>query len=51
MGVTKAKAEMIPVAHNGKTYYVCCDDCQKKFAAEPTRWAARAEAVGQSGRK
>ena len=51
MGVTKAKSEMISVQHDGKTYYVCCKDCEQKFAAEPARWAAKAEAAGQTGNK
>lgn len=29
-----------PVAHNGKTYYVCCSGCQAAFEQDPEKWIA-----------
>ena len=28
------------VAHNGKTYYMCCAGCEKKFAKSPEKYLA-----------
>lgn len=30
----------IPVAHKGKTYYVCCSGCQAAFEQDPEKWIA-----------
>ena len=38
MGETMKKSEMIPVEHNGKTYYLCCRECLGKFKANPDKY-------------
>ena len=35
----KPTAETAKATHNGKTYYLCCDGCVKKFAADPAKYA------------
>ena len=37
MGTVMKKADMIPMEHNGKTYYVCCKDCQAQFSTDPEK--------------
>lgn len=37
MGTVMKKADMIPMQHNGRTYYVCCKDCQAQFSADPEK--------------
>lgn len=38
MGTVMKKADMTPMQHNGKTYYVCCRECQVKFKADPDKY-------------
>ncbi|MFN3428172.1 MAG: YHS domain-containing protein [Candidatus Thermochlorobacter sp.] len=35
------------VQYEGKTYGFCCNGCDKKFAAEPARYAANLSADGK----
>ena len=37
MGTVMKKTDMTPMQHNGKTYYVCCKDCQAQFSANPEK--------------
>lgn len=36
MGMVKKKVAMVPIKANGKTYYLCCEECRPKFQADPT---------------
>lgn len=36
--VFKPTAETKTATYNGKTYYMCCPGCAKKFAANPTQY-------------
>jgi len=38
LGTVMKKSMMIPVEHNGKTYYLCCQDCVPKFKADPEKY-------------
>lgn len=38
LGMVMSKSMMIPVQHNGKTYYLCCQDCIAKFKADPEKY-------------
>jgi YHS domain-containing protein len=38
MGTVMKKSEMIPMQHNGKTYYLCCKECQAQFRADPEKY-------------
>lgn len=38
LGTVLKKSMMIPVQHNGKTYYLCCQDCVPKFTADPEKY-------------
>lgn len=38
LGTVMKKSGMIPIQHNGKTYYMCCADCQAKFKANPEKY-------------
>ena len=38
LGTVMKKSMMIPVQHNGKTYYVCCSDCVGLFKANPAKY-------------
>lgn len=38
LGTVMSKSMMIPVQHNGKTYYLCCRDCIAKFKADPEKY-------------
>ena len=38
LGTTMAKSQMIPYEYKGKTYYFCCQDCVKKFKANPEKY-------------
>lgn len=38
LGTTMPKSKMIPVEHEGKTYYLCCQDCVPKFRANPKKY-------------
>jgi YHS domain-containing protein len=38
MGTVMKKADMIPMQHNGKTFAVCCRECQAKFKADPEKY-------------
>lgn len=38
LGTTMPKSKMIPVEYEGKTYYVCCQDCVPKFKADPKKY-------------
>jgi len=38
LGTTMPKSQMIPVEHEGKTYYMCCQDCVTKFKADPKKY-------------
>lgn len=38
LGTTMPKSKMIPVEHNGKTYYMCCQECVGKFKADPEKY-------------
>jgi YHS domain-containing protein len=38
LGTTMPKSKMIPVEYEGKTYYLCCQDCVPKFKAEPKKY-------------
>jgi YHS domain-containing protein len=40
LGTVMKKSQMIPVQHNGKTYYLCCADCVPKFKANPEKYIA-----------
>jgi YHS domain-containing protein len=33
----------MPVAYEGKTYYVCCTGCKEAFLADPKAFLAKAE--------
>ena len=35
----KPTAETAKAVHKGKTYYLCCGGCVKKFAANPDKYA------------
>ena len=39
MGTVMNKADMIPRQHNGKTYYLCCRECQVKFKSDPEKYS------------
>ncbi len=43
-----AKAAKYTHAHNGTTYYFCCDGCRTKFAVEPDKYVAAAQSAGPS---
>ena len=38
LGTTMPKSKMIPVEYEGKTYYMCCQDCVPKFKADPKKY-------------
>jgi YHS domain-containing protein len=38
MGTTMPKSKMIPVEVNGKTVYVCCQECVGKLKADPDKY-------------
>ena len=38
MGTVMKKSAMIPLQYQGKTYYMCCQDCVAKFKADPTKY-------------
>ena len=38
LGTVMKKANMIPVQHNGKTYYLCCRGCVGQFKANPEKY-------------
>jgi YHS domain-containing protein len=38
LGTVAKKSQMIPMQHNGKTYYLCCQECQDKFRADPEKY-------------
>ena len=38
LGTTMPKNKMIPVEYQGKTYYMCCEDCVPKFKADPKKY-------------
>jgi len=38
LGTVMKKSMMIPVQHDGKTYYLCCQDCIAKFKADPEKY-------------
>jgi len=38
LGTVMKKSMMIPVKHDGKTYYLCCQDCVPKFKADPAKY-------------
>lgn len=38
MGTVRKKSEMTPMQHNGRTYYVCCKECQAEFRAHPEKY-------------
>lgn len=38
LGTVMKKSMMIPVQHNGKTYYLCCRDCLAKWNADPEKY-------------
>jgi P-type Cu+ transporter len=38
LGMTTAKSDAIPYEYQGKTYYLCCQDCVEKFKADPQKY-------------
>lgn len=38
LGTVMKKTDMIPLQHNGNTYYMCCQDCVAKFKANPEKY-------------
>ncbi len=47
MSVDPARAAMT-AAHNGKTYYFCCQGCGEKFKADPERYLSPSASAGVS---
>ncbi|MEI6519403.1 MAG: YHS domain-containing protein [bacterium] len=37
-GTIMKKSDMIPIQYKGKTYYMCCSDCQTNFNANPEKY-------------
>lgn len=40
LGTIMKKSKMIPMQHDGKTYYLCCRDCVAQFKADPEKYIA-----------
>ncbi len=38
LGTVMKKSAMKPVVVDGKTYYLCCSDCVRKFKADPQKY-------------
>ena len=38
LGTTMPKSQMIPYEHQGKTYYLCCQECVTQFKQDPEKW-------------
>ena len=39
----------LPVTHKGKTYYLCCKKCLKKFKANPDKYTGKKAAATHKG--
>jgi YHS domain-containing protein len=39
---------MVKVEHRGKPYYLCCEDCARKFLADPEPYIRELERAERS---